>query len=179
MKLKDYIELNKFDRDDKFYHKKILDYFGVDSSNMTAKEVIKKSNELIDLKPSTIEDTKIKINGKKYYIEDILKSSYNQWVMLEEFLKSEEEFITNLHKVLSIYLRPMKWSWLKLKYIPIKWDNSIKEEIENDILEMDMNDALGLNVFFYQREKEYIKNTRILYLNRKTMIMNQMMKSTK
>lgn len=179
MKLKDYIELNKIDKDDKNYNEKVLEHLGFDYKDMTVLQVMSKVKEVTDIKPTTITKNKIKINGKNFIIDDILKSTYNQWVMLEEYLKDEKFFVDNLHKVLSIYVRPAKWSWKKFKFIPEPWDPYRKEEIENMMLEMDIEDAFGINLFFYQREKKYIKNMKMLYLNKKMKKTNQMLKSEK
>lgn len=176
MNIKQYIEINKLDKEDKYYYSNILNVLNVDNSTMTIKEVIEKVKELTEIKPSTIKN-KIKINKKWFMIEqDITKSSFNQFISLESYLNDNDFFINNLNEVLSIYVRPRIFNWKKLRYEIEKFDSNNKKKNDDLLLEMNINDAFGLNVFFYQNAQVSIKNMKIHYLNDLMMKIDQMMK---
>lgn len=166
MKLKQYIELNKLDKNDSNYNLKVLDFFNIDYSNMKIMDVYKKVKELTDIKPNEIKSNKIKINGKWFIIDkEITKSKYNQFVTLESYMNDEKFFIEHLNEVLSIYVRPRVWSWKKLRWIGEEFDFKKKKKNDESLLDMDINDAFGLNVFFYLNETSSIKKMKTHYLN--------------
>lgn len=179
MKLRDYIELNKIDKDDKEYDIKVLKYFNIDYSKLTPLQVKEKIKEFTNVNATKITKNKIKINGERFHIDNILKSTYSQWILLESYLTEEDYFINNLHKVLAIYIRPRVFNWKKLRWEGKKFSDIDLEKNSEKILDMDVNDAFGLNVFFYQRDKKSINNMKILYLNEKMRKLNQTMKLEK
>ena len=112
-------------------------------------------------------------NGKRYMIEgDITKSTYGQFIDLEGYLSDGSYLINHLNEVLAIYVRPQKRKWFFKKKIE-KWDPDCKEQIAKELLQMDIGDAFGLNVFFYQNAESSIKNMKKVYLNKMTKVISQ------
>lgn len=107
-----------------------------------------------------------KINGRKYgVVKDIMKDSYNAWMQYEAIVNTsptEDDIIKNLHKILAIYIRE-KNIWGKVKSIS-KIDI---EQGEKDMLDMPIDKALAANVFFYLNIMDFIKSTKMYYLNQR------------
>ena len=119
------------------------------------------------LKVNTTEfKKKLKVNGKWYMAEeDMLECTYEQFVELDRIL-AEGDNIQNLHRLISIYFRPRKFSFKKWKYMVERFDIKHQEKISKDIQEhMNMEEANGLILFFYQCATESLKNMNIFYLN--------------
>jgi len=175
MTIRDYIYLNQIQTGDtKAHNFEVLDYFKIDYSKMKVKEVYSKVKELTDIKVNDIKKNKIKINGKWFMIErDITKSTFGQFIDLESYLLDNNYLINHLNEVLAIYVRPRK------RYRIEKWAVEKKEKNAEWLLDMDINDAFGLNVFFCQNAEHSIKNMKRHYLNKKMMELNQMTKQTK
>lgn len=179
MTLEQYIYLNKIPTGSTiaYYNTQVLEYFNVDYSSLSVKEVYTKVKELTDIKVSDIKKDKIKINGKWFKIQkSITKSTFGQFIELESYLLDKDYLINNLHEVLSIYVRPRKWNWKKFRYDIEKWDSDKKEQNSKYLLGMDINDCFGLNVFFYLCEADSMKNIKNHYLNQQMEKINQMMK---
>lgn len=178
MNIKDYIALNQIQTGDtKTYNSEVLDYFNVDTTDMTFLEVNEKVQELTKLSANDIKSNKLKVNGKWFMIEkDITKSKFGQFLELDSYLTDSNYLINHLNELLAIYVRPRKWDWLRFRWKIEKWDTERKEEISNDLLEMNISDAFGLNVFFYQSADNSIKNMKTHYLNQMMEKLNQMMK---
>lgn len=166
MKLREYIELNKLDKTDKDYNIKVLEYFGIDYSVLKPLEVIEKVKEISKIDIRDITEDRLKIDGKWFYIEkDITQSTFTQFITLDSYLSSQENFINSLNEILSIYVRPREWNNMKFKWEIEKFDMSKKKINDELLLEMDIDTAFSLNVFFYQNAADSIKNMKTHYLN--------------
>lgn len=140
------------------YEIQLLDYFKIDKS-LPYQEAIEKLNKILTITPTAVK-SKIKVNGKCFKVEqDFMEGSVEQFTRLDNLL-AEENNTMNLHKLLAIYIRPYKWFRIE-KYNPTK-----QEAIANQLLEMDMEVAQGLLLFFSLLAAKYMKNINIHYLNK-------------
>ena len=176
MNIRDYIHINQIPTGDTMeFNTKVLEYFTVNTQDMTVKEVSKKVKELTSIKANEIKTNKIKVDGEWYMIDkDITKSTFGQFIELESYLSDETYLINHLNEVLAIYVRPRVKSITGFKIQ--KWDPEKKDDISNKLLLMDINDAFGLNVFFYHNAQDSIKNIKTFYLQQMMKELKQMMK---
>ena len=166
MNIKDYIYLNQIPSGNTQEHNhSILEYFGVEYNEMKVLEVYDKVKELTKITINKDIQGKLKVNGKWYYVDrDITKSTFGQFIELESYLSDDSYLINHFNELLAIFVRPRKWNWWKFRYGIEKWDPNKKDVISNALLEMDINDAFGLNVFFYQNAANSINNMKVRYL---------------
>ena len=110
----------------------------------------------------------IYFNKKEWLIEkDLLDSTFEQWIQLE-ILINKQDNINNLHRLLAIYLRPIRKSKI-LKRKEIEPYNLEKQEaIANELLDLPLEIAKTLMIFFYQFVVESLNNMKITYLNKMT-----------
>jgi hypothetical protein len=154
------------------YTTKVLDIFNIDGSKYTIKEI----NEVVNgIKiPSIKKLDKFNItivNSKFTIVNNIMKSTFNEFIQYEALVGSspdEATIIKNLHKVLAIFVRPTIGSlfWKRIKPL----DKTDIIENEKMMLKMNIEDAIAINVFFYQRELTFIQNTKKHYLNQRSLM---------
>jgi hypothetical protein len=149
----------KIDSGSTNYEEQLVDYFKLDRTKKWS-ESLEELEKLITITPVEIKKSKIKINNKIYKIEkDLLDSSFEQFVRLDNLI-AENDNVNNLHKLLAIYLRPVKWFQIE------KYNLKTQDIIAEELLQMDMNIAQGLLLFFSQYANKYMDNINISYLNR-------------
>lgn len=160
MKVKDYIYMAGLNTGSTTYEKDLVEYFKVDQSQ-TLEGVKEDLVKCMQINPKEIKGTHFWLNGKLYIIEkSILSGTYEQFSRLDVLL-AEDNPEKDLNKLLAIYVRP--FNWLRLR--PKKFSLHTQEQIYTDLLELDMNVAQGLTLFFYSVVMKFSKNTSILYLN--------------
>lgn len=150
------------------YTKEVLNIMNINGNKFTIKQI----NDIVEsIKVPEIKNLKkhtIKINSKRYgIVKDIMKSTFNEWIQYESIIgisTTEEDTIKNLHKILAIYVRPIKRKFFMFNKIQVLDKIDINEN-ENAMLQMDIQDALAINVFFYQHVNIFIKRIRKRYLN--------------
>lgn len=112
---------------------------------------------------------KIKLNRKTFYIvKDIMKISYQEWVAYEAIMnqaETDEYILNNLHKILSIFIRPRQFNWKKLHYEIQSFDPDKLDERSEELLNLDINEAQAINLFFYHNVTNFMKNIKKHYLN--------------
>jgi len=165
MKVKDYQFLCSLDSGSTTYEVDLIRYFNIDTTE-TPENVRKKLLEVIKYEPKPIKETYI-ISGKTYGVEkELLDCQFEQFIQLDKIL-AEERNVDNLHKLLAIYLRPSKKKLFWNRIEP--FDINKQEQIANELLEMNFDEALGAILFFYQNALNTImKNIKTSYLNKQS-----------
>ena len=159
MKIKDYQTLALIPTGST-YMIKVAEYFGLDT-NLEIDIITEMISNLTKLKEKELKEYVV-VKGKKYIWEKNLKKvSIAQFTQLETIL-AENDNVKNINSLLAIFCRPYKRFILK-RYIQPYTDKD-QENIANDFLEMEMEDAQALLLFFYQYVEDYMLNMKILYL---------------
>ncbi len=102
----------------------------------------------------------IKINRKHYVINYRLdKLLFGEYIDLKNYTKTQELAIENLHKILSIFIVPVKKSWFGRKIIPetIEERNAKAEDFLNHL---SAGVAYPMSVFFYNLLSNLTKGTQ-------------------
>lgn len=95
--------------------------------------------------------------------QNIRKEKGSQFTFFESFLFDESQITQNLHNLLAIYIRPLKWYGIE------KWDVEKHSKNASVLLETDMKYIYPILDFFFLSVKNYIRNTNIISLNKQTM----------
>jgi hypothetical protein len=166
MRVKDYQYINTLNSGSTTYEYDVAKYFGVDTTKdieSVRKELVKFIEYDKDYKSGS---TYTMFKGKKWMIEDdILSGTFEQWTRLETIL-SEEDNVKNLHKLLAIYFRPMrKKGFFKYKIETFSLEK--QDGISEELLDLPIEVANSIMVFFYQFVPKLMKNIGIQFLNQK------------
>lgn len=175
MNIKDYQYIIKLNTGSTTYELDICKYFNI-STDRSNELVYADMAKYMKIEPVEIKEKEI-ING--YMLErDILKCTYEQWKQLELIL-ADDDNENNLHKLIAIYFRPAirikKNIFSKERYEIEKFDLDKYELNSEKLLELDMNIASGLLVFFYQNVPRLLNNIKIHYLNNQNQMMNNLL----
>ena len=162
MTVKDFQFLNIINTGSTSFIYDVAKYFNL-PTDIDMEVVNEMINNITDYKTKEIVSDVITINGKKYGLEkELLNCKFSQYMRLDALL-NENNNIANLHHLLAIYVRPIKKKWFKTSIEP--YDVDKQELIANKILNMEIGEALGCMIFFYQRGMRYLKIGNISYLN--------------
>lgn len=163
MTVKDYQFVKSLDSGSTTFELDLIEYFKIDTTK-TNKEVKEELVNILRYEEKEIGQT-ISINGKEYGIEkDLLSSQFDQFIQLDKIL-AEDKNVENLHRLLAIYIRPMKRKLFKKVIEP--FDLNKQDEIAKDILNMEIGYAINAMVFFYSYVNNILmKNIKISYLNK-------------
>ena len=141
----------------------IAKYFGLDVNKPV--DDISDEIELLTIIKNRPLEKYISINGKRYMYEKNLKeASFGAFITLENIL-SENDNVKNMHRLIGLFCRPAKRKWFKWYLTPYN-DETYEKNCEA-ILEMDIDDAQSLILFFYHFVEHYSTNMKIFYLNQK------------
>jgi len=173
MLVKDFKKISLLDTGSTTYELDLIKYFKIDTTK-TIDEVGEQLKKCMEITPTT--------KFKKYYWFNkklwkvcfpFTDESFDQWARLETIL-AENNNLQNINRLLALYFRPVKW-YGKVK----KFDLNTQEPIEEDLLDLDMNIANGLLLFFSIVAFKYMNNIRAHYLNLLKVSMNQVPTNTK
>ena len=165
MNVEQFQYINNLNTGSTSYEEDLINYFGLDKTK-NYDTIRKELSELIKTEPLTDIKDKFKVNGVLYGFEkELLEQQFDQYIQLDKLLV-EDENVKNLHKLLAIYVRPLKRNWYN-KLVIEPYDLKKQEAISNDILKMDIDLALGLMVFFYLDVMKCMNHISIYYLNQK------------
>jgi len=149
------------------YENELINHFKIDKTK-SVDNVSKDLEVAVKVVPRVFKGNSMWLNKKKYIIEkDFLNCSYEQFTRLDSLL-AENDNINNLHKLLSIYVRPYSWWRLGIEKFYLKK----QDIISNELLKMDMNDAQGIILFFFANANLCLRNINIRYLNLEKMAMS-------
>lgn len=136
---------------------------GKSSAEIDAMSIVKynaicrKVTKVFDLKAMRMDIGKpkdlIRVNGRYYRLILSVHNPFNagKYVEIATF---SNDVIGNLHKIMASIAIPMKWSWKKMGFVPIK---SKHEDIANNFLDADFSAAYHAAVFFYAVLKNSIQ----------------------
>lgn len=142
------------------YNLEFAKYFNLDL-NMTNEEMTSEFEEITKIKKKKLEKY-IFVNGKKYiYNNDLKKCSFAQFIQLET-LVNENDNVKNLHRLIALFCRPAKRKWFR--YVIEPFDLETQNQIAENILEMEIEDAQELILFFYHLVENYSLNMKLHFL---------------
>ena len=142
------------------YMLKVAEHFGLDTT-LELDVVAEMVSNFTNVKEVKLGKYIIVKNKKYTWDKNMKKVSMLQFTQLESLI-AEEDNVKNLNSLLAIFCRPLKRKWFK-KYIQPYTDKD-QEIIANDFLDMSMDDAQALLLFFYHYVEDYMLNMKILYL---------------
>ena len=94
----------------------------------------------------------IRCKGVTYKINyEVSKIDAGQYV---EVLTFGSDVVNSLHKIMASIAEPVKWSWVKMKWIPFYRSH---QDISNDFESLNFNAAYQAAVFFYALYKPVMK----------------------
>lgn len=109
--------------------------------------------QLFDINIEKLQDSKPKdlivANGNPYHLNfNIMQPPFNagRYVEVATF---GNDAIGNLHNILASMATPLTWSWLKMRYVKLKYDATKHEQYAADMLQADFEHAYHASVFFY------------------------------
>ena len=121
-------------------------------------------NKLFDIKVEQLQNSKPKAlivaNGKPYHLNfNIMQPPFNagRYVEVATFAT---DTIGNMHNILASMVTPLKWNWLKMRYVKLPYDATKHEQYANDMLHADFEHAYHASVFFYLVFTNSIKNSK-------------------
>lgn len=166
MTLKDFIFINNLEGSEREKEEKIVEYLGLAYDKNSLDDLRNRFSKLY----LTNYSTKVKVfryfnvNKKIWKIErNIRRCPASQFVLFDSYLNQDKEIMNNLHLILSIYIRPLKWFRIE------KWDAEKHEHNANILLEADMKYIYPMISFFFLNVRRYIRNMNIIYLNQAQM----------
>lgn len=173
MKLKDYIFYLSLEGSAQERENKLMEYLGLSYDKNSLDSITKKINKIFNTDLSTYKKIfkwfYIKGHGIWSVRNDIRKESAAQFILYDSYLIDSGTTLSNLHNILSIYIRPVKWYGVE------KWIESNHEKNANILLNSDMKYIYPLINFFFLNATNYILNTNIIYLNQETKEIHQEM----
>jgi hypothetical protein len=156
-------------------YEKQINYLGLsyerDSIDKIGKELSKVFSQPVSTDNRIRKYFYIKGSGIWKVANNIRKEKASQFTFFESFLYDKDEVVNNLHNILAIYIRPLKWYGIE------KWDPNKHEHNANILLNADMKYVSPLINFFFLLAKKYMKNTNITSLNHQTREIETMMQN--
>lgn len=168
MKLRDYIYINSIPTDisDKEREERLIKYMGLDYSKDSLDKINDKVHKLYDMK--SISEVKIlykyfRVGKKIWKVErNIRTCPASQFILFDSYINNDD-IISNLHNILSIYIRPVRW-YGKIE----KWNPDNHQKNSETLLNVDMKYIYPMISFFFHSVMKYMKNINIIYLNQQT-----------
>ncbi len=102
----------------------------------------------------------IACGSKVYHLNFDIKDSNNTGRYIEVLTFSKDDPIMNMHNILASICTPMRWSWLKFRYVKEKFDVMKHEEYANDMKIADFRHGYNAMVFFYLLSQNSIANMK-------------------
>ena len=97
---------------------------------------------------------------KVYHLNFDIKNPFNTGRYIEVLTFSKDDPIMNMHNILASICTPMRWSWLKFKYVKQDFDVMKHEEYANDMKIADFRHGYNAMVFFYLLSQNSIANMK-------------------
>jgi hypothetical protein len=115
-------------------------------------KVCSKASAAFNLKESL--PKRIIYANSKAYLMDYEPKNAGRYVEVSTFI---EDTIPNLHKIMASMSVHIKWSWRKMRLVPVPYDATKHEDYANDWLKADFKAAYSTALFFCNLYKESIK----------------------
>lgn len=100
----------------------------------------------------------IACGSKVYHLNFDIKNPFNTGRYIEVITFSKDDPIMNMHNILASICTPMKWSWLKFRYVKQEYDVMRHEEYANDMKLADFRHGYHAMVFFYLLSQDSTSN---------------------
>jgi hypothetical protein len=127
-------------------------------------KLCKELKKLFDINIEKLQNSKPKAlivaNGKPYHLNfNIMQPPFNagRYVEVATFAT---DTIGNMHNILASMVTPLKWNWLKMRYVKLPYDATKHEQYANDMLYADFEHAYHASVFFYLVFTNSIRNSK-------------------
>ena len=160
MNIKQYQEICKLDPTGLTFDYSTAKILNIDTDK-PMHTIVNKIQNALNIKKKDLK-YKYWFNGRYWKVDkDILESTFDQWTRLE-LLISEEDNLSNFHKLLAIYFRPCN---IFGKIEP--FDLNKQDKIAEELLELPMEIANEMILFFYLNVIECMNYIKIAYLNKK------------
>jgi len=101
----------------------------------------------------------IACGSKVYQLNFDIKDSNNTGRYIEVLTFSKDDPIMNMHNILASICTPMRWSWLKFRYVKQDFDVMRHEDYANDMKLADFRHGYHAMVFFYLLSQNSTINT--------------------
>lgn len=88
-------------------------------------------------------------NGKRYMLNLYTKQPFNTGRYIEVVTFSKSDPIGNMHNILASICSPMKWSWLKFRFVDEGFNVLDHEKYSDDMKQADFKHGYNAMVFFY------------------------------
>ena len=161
MRIRDYQFINLLDLTGLTYEEDIINYFNIDKS-LTITEINEEVRKITTISTKKLKGSYFWFNKKIWRIEkDMINLSYEQFARLDRLI-AEGDNTANLHKLLSIYVRPL------FKKYSIK----TQEKIYDQLLDLDMSITQSILNLFFSLASKYTQNIVIHYLNQQKINQN-------
>ena len=173
MTIKDYQYINLIPTGST-YEYEICKYFNI-NTDRSKDEVRKDLSKKIEVKDWVMEKPEFVFSGRTWMIEkDFLDCTFEQWIRLETLIAKENN-LENLHKLIAIYCRPTTKKW-NGKTIIKPFILREQEHIANELLNLPIDIAQTIIVFFYHIVKMSLRNIVIPSLNQMNLEINNLTK---
>jgi hypothetical protein len=160
MTIKQYQDLMLLDSGSTTYEYEVVKCMNL-KMNLKIEDIQELLKRELEIKEYIIKNNRFYFNKKLWSIDkDFLDGSFEQFIRVEQ-LVAEENNIQNLHTLFAIYCRPMKYKFIKQKF-----DSKMLEDIEKELLELPMDIAQAVLLFFYHVVQEYMRYITIPFLNK-------------
>jgi hypothetical protein len=90
----------------------------------------------------------IMANGNVYSLNFEIKKPFNTGRYIEVLTFSKSDPINDMHNILASICTPMKWSWLKMRYVPMPFDVDKHEQYADDMKQAEFRHGYNAMVFF-------------------------------
>lgn len=87
-------------------------------------------------------------NGKVYSLNFEIKKPFNTGRYIEVLTFSKSDPINDMHNILASICTPMKWSWLKMRYVKMPFDVDKHEQYADDMKQAEFRHGYNAMVFF-------------------------------
>lgn len=87
-------------------------------------------------------------NGNVYSLNFEIKKPFNTGRYIEVLTFSKSDPINDMHNILASICTPMKWSWLKMRYVAMPFDVDKHEQYADDMRQAEFRHGYNAMVFF-------------------------------
>jgi len=159
MIIRDFKYISTLDTGSTTYELDLINYFKI-PTNQSVEKVGEQLKKYMDVVPITKFKKYYWFKGKLWKVcMPLQDETFDQWSRMETIL-AEENNIQNINRLLAIYFRPVRW-YGKVR----KFNLNTQEKIEESLLDLDMNIANGLTLFFSIVGFKYMNNIKVFFLN--------------
>ena len=106
----------------------------------------------------------IKVNGTVYRLNYDIKRTKQNTGRIINVAKYSDNIFGNLHKIMASVAQPLRWSWKKFRFVPLKVDKYMNDAIAEDMLNAKFDHAYHTAAFFCALFKNSIQSLQPYFL---------------